>query len=96
MNYRVSSQAKSDLIDIWEYTKGKWSLKKADEYYQNIITKFTELSIHPNLGKSYNHLREGYQGLPIKSHIIFYKTSENNSVEIIRILHQRMDVESRL
>jgi len=32
----------------------------------------------------------------VKSHIIFYKKSRNNIVEIIRVLHQRMDIENRI
>ncbi|WP_414635406.1 type II toxin-antitoxin system RelE/ParE family toxin [Agriterribacter sp.] len=33
----------------------------------------------------------------VKSHLIFYRlTEKQNEIEIIRILHQRMDIESQL
>ncbi|WP_324556630.1 type II toxin-antitoxin system RelE/ParE family toxin [Agriterribacter sp.] len=33
----------------------------------------------------------------VKSHLIFYRLIEKqNEIEIIRILHQRMDIENRL
>jgi len=32
----------------------------------------------------------------VKSHLIFFKKKEDNIVEIIRILHQNMDIENRL
>lgn len=96
MKYKVTSQAKTDLIEIWEFTKDKWSVQQADHYYQNIIDKLDNISKHPNIGKSYDQLRNGYRGLPVKSHIIFYKVDHNNTNEIIRILHQSMDIEHRL
>ena len=38
----------------------------------------------------------GYRVTKIKSHLIFYKKAEDDIVEIIRILHQRMDIKKRL
>jgi toxin ParE1/3/4 len=32
----------------------------------------------------------------VKSHLIFYRKAEDNIIEIIRILHQNMDIENRL
>ena len=96
MKYKITSQAKSDLIEIWEYTKNKWSIKQADLYYQKITDKFNNINQHPNIGKSYDQLRSGYRGLPVKSHIIFYRIDHNNIIEIIRVLHQSMDIEQRL
>jgi toxin ParE1/3/4 len=43
-----------------------------------------------------NHIRKGYRSTKVKSHIIFFKKSMFGEIEIIRILHQRMDIESRL
>lgn len=47
-------------------------------------------------GISRNHLRKGYRSTKVKSHIIFYKKSSENSVEIMRVLLQKMDIENRL
>ena len=33
--------------------------------------------------------------MKIKSHLIFYRKVENDIVEIVRILHQRMDIKKR-
>lgn len=52
---------------------------------------------NPNSGKDFSEVRKGYWQARIKSHFIFYKVNKKqNVVEIIRILHQRMDVENRL
>lgn len=96
MKYSISSKAKIDLIGIWEFTKENWSVAQADKYYQIIVDKFSEISLMPNMDKSYDDLRAGYRAVHVKSHIIFYKLSKPNSIEIVRILHQRMDYKSRI
>jgi len=47
-------------------------------------------------GKSLEHIRKGYRSSKVKSHLIFYRKSKRSTVEIIRILHQRMDIENHL
>ncbi len=96
MSYKISSKARLDLIGIWEFTKANWTAQQADRYYQILVDKFLEISLKPDLGKNYDELRMGYRGIVVKSHIIFYKISTENLVEIIRILHRRMDFKSRL
>ncbi|HEB61746.1 MAG TPA: type II toxin-antitoxin system RelE/ParE family toxin [Bacteroidetes bacterium] len=96
MKCKISEKAREDLISIWEYTFENWSLNQADRYYQIIIDKFDEICSKPDIGKSYETLRKGYWGAIVKSHIIFYRLKSKNEIEIIRILHQRMDLKSRL
>lgn len=43
-----------------------------------------------------SHVRQGYRAAKVKSHLIFYRKAEDDVVEIVRILHQRMDIENRL
>lgn len=96
MKYKVSSKAKSDLINIWKFSKKNWSVDQADRYYRFIIEQIGEVSINPDLGKSYDSIRKGYWGIGVKSHIIFYKIGKDGIIEAIRILHQRMDLKSRI
>lgn len=96
MKYRISSKAKSDLIGIWEFTFKHWSLEQADKYYQIIIDKIKNICIKPDIGKSYQNIRPGYWGAPVKSHIIFYKVADENTIEVVRVLHQRMDYQGNI
>jgi len=96
MKYRISSKAQSDLINIWEFTFDNWSIDQADRYYNLIIDKIKDICKKPDLGRNYNHVRKDYWGINVKSHIIFYKIGDVGIIEIIRILHQRMDLLSRL
>ena len=55
------------------------------------------LAENPKSGIDYDNVRKGYFRSRIKSHFIFYKNNrKNEEIEIIRILHQTMDIETRL
>ena len=94
--YRISKQAIRDLYSIWLYTCNKWSKEQADRYYQLIIAEIEFIAANYLAGKSINEIRTDYRVSKVKSHLIFYRKSENELVEIVRILHQRMDVKRRL
>lgn len=55
------------------------------------------LTGNPESGKDYGHIRKGYFRSRIKSHFIFYKINhKKEEIEIIRILHQGIDIVSQL
>lgn len=88
-------QAILDLKAIWLYTLHTWSLTQADRYHALIIKEIEFLAANPKSGKNQQHIRAGYYSSKIKSHIIFYKILDSE-LEIIRILHERMDLPNRL
>jgi toxin ParE1/3/4 len=93
--YVISKKAVSDLEEIWLYTVEKWSVNQADRYYNLIFDEINFIYKNNNAGKSMEHVRKGYQASKVKSHFIFYRIL-NNTVEVIRILHEGMDIENRL
>lgn len=95
-NYRFSNEAVKDLEEIWSYTKQKWSIVQADRYYNIIIDEIEFIASNPLLGKSIDYIKEGYRSTNVKSHIIFYKQQEEDTIVIVRILHQRMDIENKM
>ena len=94
--YRISEQAINDLNDIWFYTLNKWSKEQADRYYDLIIGEIEFISDNFLTGKSAEQTRKNYRVTKIKSHLIFYRKIENDIVEVVRILHQRMDIKKRI
>jgi len=93
---RISKEAYSDLEKIWVYTQFKWSIEQADRYYSLIIDEINFLRTNCFVGKSAEYIRPNYRVSFVKSHIIFYKISEDNHLEIIRILHQSVNIEEWL
>lgn len=84
-----------DLEEIWLYSMKTWSLKQADSYHSMILKEIEFLAVRPKSGKDQQYIRTGYWSFKIKSHVIFYRIFEKE-LEIIRILHERMDIPNRL
>jgi len=54
------------------------------------------LAVTPDIGARCDYIAPGYFKFPNTSHIIFYRQISDDHIEIVRILHKRMDVELRL
>lgn len=96
MKYKISKEALNDLERIWLYTIENWSVEQADRYFSLIFNEIEFLAKRPDSGKDFSHIRKGYFRSKVKSHFIFYKINKKEILEIIRILHQSMDIETRL
>ncbi len=92
----LRQEAIEDLNDIWEYTFEKWSENQADKYYATIKFACKEIGENPDLGKVYTGISRNLLGLKSGKHIIFYHLISENEIEVIRILHERMDLNNRL
>lgn len=96
LKYRISEKAIDDLEKIWLYTYKKWSLPQADRYHHLIMSEIKFIADNFDHGREIDHVKSGYRVSKVKSHLIFYKKTEDDTVEIVRILHQKMDIENRL
>ena len=96
MVYKISEKAIEDINSIWVYTAENWSKIQADRYYNLIFDEIEFIAENFESGKDVNAVRKGYRYSKVKSHLLFYKKSKDGMIEIIRVLHQRMDIESRL
>jgi toxin ParE1/3/4 len=97
MRYIISAEALKDLEGIWLYTMETWSPEQADRYFRQVFEEIEHLTSRPRSGKDVSYIRKGYLRTKVQSHFIFYKINEKeNCIEIIRILHQQMDIDTRL
>jgi len=96
MKYKISKEASNDLEKIWLYTIENWSVDQADRYLNLIMDEIEYLSEKPSSGKDFSHIRKGYYRSKVKSHFVFYRINKEEILEVIRILHQNMDIETRL
>ena len=94
--YAISEEALKDINNIWLYTAENWSLEQADRYYNLIMDEIEYISENFGVGRNIEHIRKGYRCSKVKSHLIFYKKSKNSIIQIIRVLHENMDIENRL
>ena len=94
--YKLTNKAVADLSNIWEYTYEVWSEKQADKYYDILISNCEDIAENPNLGKVYKGISKRLLGVKVNKHIIFFRTINQNYIEITRILHERMDLKKRI
>ena len=95
-DYIISEKAIEDINKIWNYTAENWSLEQADRYYNLIYDEIEYIVRNFELASDFSKIRKSYKYSKVKSHLIFFKKDKNNEIEIVRVLHERMDIENRL
>lgn len=90
--FRLTQKAVEDLENSWNYTCENWSESQADSYYQLLAKNFQNIANKPNIGKEYAEIAHNLKGYHISKH----RETESCDIEIIRILHEQMDVKSRI
>ncbi len=91
-SYVLTPRARRDLGEIWDYSAAQWGTAQADRYINLIAAACVELATGRAKGRSAEAIRPGYFRQTIGSHVLFYRARRRGGVEIVRILHQRMDV----
>lgn len=95
--YHLTNQAVSDLDSIWDYTLATWGERQADEYYNALVRTFSDIAKRPcYLDREYVEVHYGLYSRFCHKHLVFYRLADNNEVKIVRILHQRMDIDKQL
>ncbi len=92
----LRQKAIDDLNNIWDYTFEKWSAVQADKYYATIKLACQGIGHNPNIGKEYDGISQKLLGFKSGKHIIFYQSLSEDRIEVIRILHERMDLKNRI
>ena len=94
-SFRLRERAKADLRSIGRYTQATWGREQRNIYLARLDTSFHLLAREPHRGRACDDIRPGYRKYHVGWHLIFYRESLEG-VEIIRILHDRMDIEAHL
>jgi toxin ParE1/3/4 len=95
-SFTLTQKAKADMLSIGRYTREQWGAAQQKHYLGQLDFAFHDLADKPNIGRSCNHIRKGYFKYGVGKHLIFYRSSEHDTIEIVRILHSRMDIEQHL
>ncbi len=95
-HYVLSPRAGRDLSDIWDYSAEQWGVAQADRYIRLITTACEALATGHVTGRSADTIRTGYFRYGVGSHVLFYRPQPQGGIAIVRVLHQRMDVDRHL
>lgn len=96
ISFELTKKAKDDLRNIAQYSEKKWGKTKRNHYIKQFDDCFHQLADNPTIGISVDYIHKGYFKFPQSSHMIFYILETDETIKIIRILHNRMDVKSHL
>ena len=86
----VSARAEDDLRRLLATSRVMWGEEQRDAYAERLTAAVQHLLAHPYLGRARDDLSPGLRALPAGSHMIYYRSDEQ-TVEIVRLLHDRMD-----
>jgi toxin ParE1/3/4 len=97
-----SPQAKRDITEVLQYTKERWGNAQARAYGELIKEALVAIANDPERGRARDDVRPGIVALHINQrgrparHILFYRIGTTGRVEILRLVHDAMDVELHL
>jgi toxin ParE1/3/4 len=95
-SWRLTPRARRDLDEIWDYTAKRWDAAQADRYVRAIAAACANLAKGQRQDRDAGDIRPGYRRCTVGSHVLFYRRNDRGELEIVRILHQRMDVDRHL
>jgi toxin ParE1/3/4 len=95
MRVTFSRKAKADVGNIWRYTAEQWGQNQAEIYIELIESAVAAIAADPNLGQPCDEVRAGYRRYLVGSHVMFYRL-KGSAVFVVRLLHQRMDIQRHL
>lgn len=95
-SFTLTQKARDDMLSIGRYTRKQWGKMQQRRYLIQLDAAFHDLSDNPEIGHVCDDIREGYYKFGVGKHLIFYRLKGNDQIEIVRILHGRMDIEQHL
>lgn len=92
--YRLSEEAKDDLIRIHQYGVMKFGMHQADLYFNRFFEYFKSIADNPYSFEAVDYIKPGYRRCVCGSDSIYYRVQENR-VEIMTIVG-RQDIDLNL
>ncbi len=86
--YRLSNEAKKDLIRIHHYGVKQFGMVQADKNFDSFFDHFDRIAQSPYSFEAVNSIKEGYRRCVCGSDSIYYKVNENR-IDIISIVGRR-------
>jgi toxin ParE1/3/4 len=94
--YIISDEALQDLNEVSDYFLQN-NLEAGEKFLQTFNFKCRQLISFPKMGRSYDQLRPGLRGLPLRGFIVIYQVTEIDEgirIEVLRVVHGRRDLKT--
>ena len=83
------------MASIARESQRQWGTEQQAKYIGELNRRIGSLAERPQSGQAYGPGRPGLRRLHVGSHVVFYRF-DDVAVLVVRVLHQRMDLERRL
>ena len=83
--YKLSNDARDDLIRIHQYGVRKFGVAQADRYFYSFFDYFETIVARPFAFEAVDFIKPGYKRCPCGADTIYYKT-EKDMVLIMSII----------
>ena len=101
---RLGAAAELDFANILRWTTENFGTRQSRAYRDTLVKAITELSGGPGVAGSTarDEIMSGLRTLHVArhgrrgSHFLMYRAASGGTIEIVRILHDRMDLQRQL
>ncbi|MFZ4857508.1 MAG: type II toxin-antitoxin system RelE/ParE family toxin [Desulfuromonadaceae bacterium] len=94
--FAFKNAALADLRDISRYTGKTWGREQEAVYMKGLFNCFEKIAHHETVNTDYSHIKSGCFKFKISHHVIIFQWLEDGRPEIIRVLHESMDVPNQI
>jgi plasmid stabilization system protein ParE len=97
MPAKLYRAARDRLLEIWDYSERTWGEAQADAYVCELVSavhQAAEKKTHWRLLK--NRTMPGVYFIRHRNHFIFFRELSGGEIGVISVLHENMDLPSRL
>lgn len=96
MRYVIKRAALADLNDIARYTRKSWGRSQELVYIKGIFDCFEKIASKETFNVDFSYIKEGCFKCKINHHLVLFRWLTDGRPEIIRILHEEMDIPLQL
>lgn len=80
--YKLSNEAKEDLIRIHQYGISQFGIKQADKYFDSFFSHFDTIALRPFSFETVDYIKDGYRRCVCGSDSIYFRIND----EVIEIM----------
>ena len=91
-DYRLSNEAKNDLIRIHQYGVKKFGEVQADKYFNTFFDYFDMIAERPFSYESADYIKEGYRRCVCGADSIYFRINDNDNIVEIMAIIGRQDI----
>jgi len=95
LKVQLTPKARQDFRDIFRYTAREWSLDQANAYLAELRRAIEGLATGQTRSRPLAEDIPGFEKSLVRSHLIVHRRFEDR-IEVVRVLHARMDVDRHI